>query len=671
MKWLVLATRRLQASFRPRNISFHTNPRVISHLFGPTRSLSLLSTTTTSQGATDTNRKASIAKVEGEIEEVKQAIKGVQILIASVGQEIKATEKELLGGKLSPSIKSILTKKFDGLMVEKKSLMDKEKTLMDKEKTLMDEKKALMDEKKSLMDEKKTLMDEKKALMDKEKTLMDKTKSSILHPFEFSIRRKQNFPKSGGGTAIFKREWLFNDITDMVLQKDDEDLYESFYWRAPAGSGKTVFLKLIGKKLQERGCVVYYMNTSCNLDKFEPEYYYELCRDAGDKTVVLMVDEVQSNIKTGIWTAILREDRPDNLLVLGVGIPDLVFVSPQFSRKFPEDGKLFPMFLTERDLPELVAYFCKESAQPKEAVANLCEQILVFTNGHFFPFVKFMEHLLSIQFESDASMHLSSQEFRNSSCYKMVKARCSFTPYMLDAATKVLMNQDNSVDLNTLQKLGIYYEDALISPFVFNEAFVNMKFPPKKDSKMVLLDESKDRMACAEEIICAGLHYISAEDFRDINSKYRAVENAIAVKWGYNVRESFSNVMMYFQARTMYGERIGPGARPLIDFVFNGRLHLGVEVAVNLNAAGIKEHLQRFDDKYIMLKDFGVVLHIDTTRSEPVLVESFDNETNNRIYTFLTSRNELYRGAALVKTQVSVHLGAPFEMPKSNLSGNK
>jgi hypothetical protein len=285
MKWLVLATRRLQASFRPRNISFHTNPRVISHLFGPTRSLSLLSTTTTSQGATDTNRKASIAKVEGEIEEVKQAIKGVQILIASVGQEIKATEKELLGGKLSPSIKSILTKKFDGLM----------------------------DKEKSLMDEKKSLMDKEKSLMDKEKSLMDKTKSSILHPFEFSIRRKQNFPKSGGGTAIFKREWLFNDITDMVLQKDDEDLYESFYWRAPAGSGKTVFLKLIGKKLQERGCAVYYMNTSCNLDKFEPEYYYELCRDAGDKTVVLMVDEVQSNIKTGIWTAILREDRPDNL----------------------------------------------------------------------------------------------------------------------------------------------------------------------------------------------------------------------------------------------------------------------------------------------------------------------------------------------------------------------
>ena len=94
----------------------------------------------------------------------------------------------------------------------------------------------------------------------------------------------------------------------MVLQKHCGKLYKSFYWRAPAGSGKTVFLKLIGKKLQERGCDVYYMNTSCNLDKFEPEYYYELCRDAGNKTVVLMVDEVQNNLKTGIWSDILREN---------------------------------------------------------------------------------------------------------------------------------------------------------------------------------------------------------------------------------------------------------------------------------------------------------------------------------------------------------------------------
>ena len=629
MKWLILATRRFQASFRARHFSFHTNPRVINHLFGTTRSLSLLSNTATSHGTADTNRKASIVKVEAEIEEVKQVIKNVQLVIASVGQEIKATEKELLGGKLSPSINSILIKKLDHLMEEKKALMDKEKALMYKEK------------------------------------------ATILHPFEFSIGIKQNFPHFGVGMAIFKREWLFNDIADMVLQQNEDQTYNSYYWRAQAGSGKTVFLKLIGKNLQDRGCVVYYIDNSCKLDHFTKEYYYELCRDAGDKTVVLMVDEVQNNIKTGIWTDILRENKPDNLLVLGVGIPDLVLVSPTFTHKFPESNQLFTMFLTKRDLPELVAFFCKESAQPEEVVAKLCEQILVFTSGHFFPFVKFVEHLLGTKFEGDVTLYLSSQEFRNSSCYKTIIGRCAFTPYMLDAATKILTNQGNTADFHTLEKLGIYYKGTLISPFVFNEAFLNMKFPPEETTEKVLLDESKDRKSCAEEIICAGLRLINAEDFRDINPRARAVENAISVKWGFNVRESFSNVMMYFQARTMYGVRTRPGSRPLIDFVFNGRLHLGVEVAVNLDAAGIKEHLQRFDDKYKMLKQNGVVLHIDTKRSEPVLVESLDKDSSDRIYTFVASRNELYRGAELIKNKVCKNLGAPFEIPTSYFSVNK
>ena len=135
--------------------------------------------------------------------------------------------------------------------------------------------------------------------------------------------------------------------------------------------------------------------------------------------------------------------------------------------------------------------------------------------------------------------------------------------------------------------------------------------------------------------------------------------------WGSNVREALPNVKMYFQARTGYEESSLPGARPLIDFVFNGRLNLGVEVAFNLTAGGIKEHMQRFDDKYKLLKENGVVLHIDTRRSEPVLMQSLDNGPNDRIYTFLATRNELYRGAELIATQVSEKLAAPFEYPTS------
>ncbi len=71
------------------------------------------------------------------------------------------------------------------------------------------------------------------------------------------------------------------------------------------------------------------------------------------------------------------------------------------------------------------------------------------------------------------------------------------------------------------------------------------------------------------------------------------------MKFGCNVRASFSNVKMFFQAQTNYEKRTVSGVIPVIDFALNGRFDLGIEVALNVNATGIKEHLQRFDDKYI------------------------------------------------------------------------
>ncbi len=354
MKWLILATTWMQVSYRATSFSFHFNPRVMRHQFRTTRSMSLLSNNAAKQGTADMNKKERTSKLdEAEIESLKQDIKDNQLMIANVSQEIKATENKLLGGKLSPLITSVLTKKYDRLIEEKKALM------------------------------------EQKTIMLKTKSILEGTKTSVtrtgMRPFEFSTK-DENFPDSGCGAAIFKREWLFNDIADMVLQKDDEDEYGSYYWRAPAGSGKTVFLKLMGKMLQDRGCVVYYINHSGFLNYFETEYYYQLCSDAGDKTVVFMVDAVQDNTRCGIWTGILREERPRNLLVLGVGIPDLghptINMCPTFMYKFPEIRDLFPMFLTERDLPEIVAFFCKESSQPEETIDKLCRQILGHSLTH-------------------------------------------------------------------------------------------------------------------------------------------------------------------------------------------------------------------------------------------------------------------------------------------------
>ena len=137
-------------------------------------------------------------KVEMELDEVKQAIKDVQVVIMNVREkiekveiEVEVTKKQLLSDKVSPMHESIHTKMLESLMEEKKALMDKEKALMDKEKALMDKEKALREEKKALREEKKALMDKEKAL------ISNLTQETALTPFEFSISSYNNFPDSG------------------------------------------------------------------------------------------------------------------------------------------------------------------------------------------------------------------------------------------------------------------------------------------------------------------------------------------------------------------------------------------------------------------------------------------------------------------------------------------
>ena len=66
--------------------------------------------------------------------------------------------------------------------------------------------------------------------------------------------------------------------------------------------------------------------------------------------------------------------------------------------------------------------------------------------------------------------------------------------------------------------------------------------------------------------------------------------------------------------RTLWAEHNKPGAKPVIAFIFNGRLNLGIELALNLKADGIQEHLMRLDGNYKRLKTHGFVLHSDTNK---------------------------------------------------------
>ena len=475
----------------------------------------------------------------------------------------------------------------------------------------------------------------------------------------------EDFPLHGGGKVVFHRDLFIKKTATLVLDKKESSRYRSHYWRATAGAGKTVFLKLMGRELQKRGCDVY-MITGPLMDKYDEGYFSNLAKEGGDKTVVLMVDEVQKNLTSWHWDAVLKGSQPANLLVLGVGLPQLDGYSPQFDDKYPVEGDLFPMFLTLDDLPEVCLHFNKSTSQTEEITARVCERLLEFTAGHLFPFIAFVRHLLDPDSKINLTdigidKYLASKEFSDSATFGEVRNRCfGFMKYsLLTSAEKVLFKIGGAGDKEALEKFGVLNEDAFVSPLLIGHVFSKIKVP--RSLHATTMDRSKET-PYAQQIICAGLRDMNEEDFKDAHYEMDAVENAVGFKWGYNVKAVLGDVWVAPQVRTMNKDHKGRGPKPVIDFFFNGRYNIVIELALNLKADGVQEHVARFDNYYSRYDSVpgaeftGAVFHIQTENDHPVIDMKEPYNTpkyKNYVYTFVKRRNALFRGSSLVKSNVS------------------
>jgi hypothetical protein len=148
----------------------------------------------------------------------------------------------------------------------------------------------------------------------------------VLKKYSFLIDPNEDFPQRGGGRVIVERDWFIKKTASLVLSKGGAAKYRSYYWRAPVGSGKTTFLKLLGRELQHRGCDVR-MLLAGQLEKIDDGYVSELALNAGSNVVALLVDEVHNNPKTYKWDELLKS-KPSNPLTIGVGVPQLNGSSP-------------------------------------------------------------------------------------------------------------------------------------------------------------------------------------------------------------------------------------------------------------------------------------------------------------------------------------------------------
>jgi hypothetical protein len=456
--------------------------------------------------------------------------------------------------------------------------------------------------------------------------------------------------------VIFERQELINQIADRVLTKENKGRkFNSYYWGAPFGSGKSVFLKLIGRELQKRDCDVYFVPMAEDLNLYPKDFFPQLAQEAGDKTVVLLIDEVQSNVHSGHWVRLLKI-HPANLLVLGVGLFRNDDLSPQFGIQFPRgrggvQKDVFPVFLNESDLPEVKAQFAKLYPDLPQSIRDeTCEKILKYTTGHIFPFAVIVEHLLQKNRKGsvDLDRYLSSKEFLDSTLFARVKNRCFGSLDLMDGDT---LEKVRNYFLGK-SRFGVALEKLFSSPLMTDYIFRTLA--PPLDVDEIALDDS-GKTPYAEQIICAGLRNMKDEEFRP-------VENAISFQWGQYVRGTYPNLFFTSHSRTIIDDHSDPSAKPPIDFVFNGKLNLGIEMLLNGNAKSVEEHLSRFDGKYKRSKEDGVIFHIDTMNNEPTIQLGKPYESDdakNRVYTFLKNRNVLYRGSIEVKKGVCKNLPTP------------
>jgi len=141
---------------------------------------------------------------------------------------------------------------------------------------------------------------------------------------------------------LFQRKTLLDPLVKLCLepQKKGENWVNSHYIRGPAGSGKTVLLELLRRELLKHSQItVYHFQNAKALDRFDQQVWKALLASAErepDRRLVVVVDEVQDNVRAEAWSTLRESSGFPNFVVVGFGIKPLMADSPVlFQDKWP------------------------------------------------------------------------------------------------------------------------------------------------------------------------------------------------------------------------------------------------------------------------------------------------------------------------------------------------
>jgi hypothetical protein len=532
------------------------------------------------------------------------------------------------------------------------------------------------------------------------------TVSDLVTSFEFpSVDDTVLFPRNGIGSKLLDREKLVSRAVQSI-----RDHRVSHFFRGPAGSGKTVFLQLLGRKLKEYGDVYWIGNASDLNNVGSDNMFKEMAARAAlqKRDVFLLIDEVHVNPNSGRWTYLLK-NHASNFITIGVGISQCAGVSVAFAMKFPsavnesDDGCTMMM---PAEMDDEIKYWCDQGSDiSPESVGIICKWVHHYTGGHFFPMFKLMEHAFSAADgpftkgarstdglihvkETDVWQYFCSEDFSRSVTYVDIMNRC-FTSLPLSlhqAATRMFAGSLSEADIVLFDKVGFWSSNRnsffsdLLTSCLFNKtaglslrqtklvAFTigNVKvYPPFQ------IDDFGTTMNInsLDYVIAVGLRFMDIDDFLEptnMNSKY---ENSLGFSWATRIKMAISNVYMSFQTQVI-PDRKTRGANPQVDMFFNGRLNTHVELSRNATSAVLTSKFDRFAKErvvdckeydvgspgpYSQWENYAIVNFVVSDKRKVVMPSNTkynDDVYTDKLYTFIKSTNTLYRGKNVISTNV-------------------
>lgn len=435
--------------------------------------------------------------------------------------------------------------------------------------------------------------------------------------------------------------------------------YHSFYFPGPPASGKTACLELIASRLIQSQYSVYLIDSADFLDRVEQKHIDALENAHPDK-LALVIDEVQTNVKSYLWLRLLRKTK---CIVVAAGISSEFTSSPHFQKTFAATE----LFFEEDEVDEIVENFAvacndrKAVSYPdfQKVVREISQFLLMFTGGHVFSFISLLDFILTddmfFEHMADYAVYFRGATFLKTEKHSMIASRClgSYSFVVKGVILGVISTGRTSLeDISLLMMSGWWNQelkwissDYLLCHILFSDT-QNWSRRSNVEKKIKDRKDIEDQL---ELLIVAGLQGMLESDFTD--GEVSKLENAIGFVWGHNIRQKFPEIFVAPQTRTE--EAPNPPHFPSIDYTFDGTLDCAIELS--RNHWQINEKLKKIgpDGVYKQWHNRSVILNFQ--------VKDLKGKRNDNplVYHFVKSENILYKGNTPILHDVVNSLPTP------------